>query len=340
MKKLLTATFVLAFAALAQAQAGGFGGGMRDRERIPWFSSIDKVSTGGNLSPMELRRLKAMGIEPTDKKFIFVYIRPISEDTEPRVFATCQDSVDAARGSWAFVKMDFDRENAFQKAWGVRSAPACIGCDIYANDFIKMGVPTIDVIRSIIGNTPKAVAEYEAKLKSDFGKATEALKTDEEKAAKLLVEICLAGKNGYKEVTESHTKLNDLTEAAFRKGELAAAVSADVGVEYFEDLVKTFRTTGPGAKAEIFTAILDHARGNVQPAIQRLLRVTKYDPRGFKPEIEAANKALDDVSKAGDAKIEGALNGPDKALAKEIVRKLAKEYAGTEAAKHANEAAK
>jgi len=340
MKKLLTATFVLGFAALAHAQAGGFGGGMRDRERINWFNSIDKVSTGGNLSPMELRRLKAMGIEPTDKKFIFVYIRPISEDTEPRVFATCQDSLDASRGSWAFVKMDFDKENAFQKAWGVRSAPACIGCDIYGNDFVKMSGPTIDVIRSIIAGTPKGVAEYEAKLKSDFGKASEALKSDEERAAKLFVDICLAGKNGYKEVNESHTKLNELTESAFRKGELAAAVSTDAGVEYFEDLVKAFRTTGPGAKAEIFAAILDHARGNVQPAIQRLMKVAKYDPRGFKPEIEAANKALDEVSKAGDAKIEGALNGPDKALAKEIVRKLAKEYAGTEAAKHANEAAK
>lgn len=341
MKKLLTATFVLAFAAAAHAQGGfGVGGGMRDRERIPWYGSIDKVSTGSNLSQMELRRLKAMGIEPQDKKYIFVYIRPLTEDSEPREFATCQDAVDASRGSWAFVKMDFDKENVYQKAWGIRSAPACVGCDLYANDFVKVGGPSVDSIRNIIRSTPDLVVKYEAKLKSDFQKASELVKTDEDKGAKLFVDICLVGKNGYKEVTESHTKLNELTEAAFRKGEIASAVSPEAGVEYYEELVRSYRTTGPGAKAEVFVALLDHARGNVQPAIQRLQKVAKYDPRGFKVEIEAANKALEEVSKAGDAKIEVAMSGPDKALAKEIVRKIAKEYAGTEAARHANDASK
>jgi polyhydroxyalkanoate synthesis regulator phasin len=281
-----------------------------------------------------------MGLEPTDKKYIFVYIRPLTEDKEPNEFSTCQDALEAARTTWAFVKVDFDAQNVYQKAWGVKSAPAVIGCDLFANDFVKAGSVSVDAIRSVVRNTPDLVIKYETKLKADFTKATDLVKTDEEKGMKLLVDICLTGKNGYKEVTEAQTKLNELTDSLFKKGELASAVSPEAGTEYFDELVKLYRTTAPGARAEVFLAVLDHARGNIQPAIQRLIKVTKYDPRLLKTEVESANKALDEISKAGDAKIEAALAGPDKALAKESVRKLARDYAGTDAGKHATEASK
>jgi hypothetical protein len=104
--------------------------------------------------------------------------------------------------------------------------------------------------------------------------------------------------------------------------------------------VKVYRSTAPGARAEIVLAMLDHARGNVQPAIQRLLKVQKYDARVLKGEIESAGKALDEISKAGDVKIEAALAAPDKAVAKEVLKKLAKDYQYTEAGKHAADAAK
>ncbi|MBV8880262.1 MAG: hypothetical protein JO332_09880, partial [Planctomycetaceae bacterium] len=321
-------------------QAGAGFGREGLRERIPWYASIDKVGNGDNLTPLERRRLKAMGVEPSDKKFIFVYIRPLTEDKEPNEFSTCQDALEASRGSWAFVKIDFDKENVYQKAWGIKSAPACVGCDLYANDFVKVGTVSVDAIRSVVRNTPDLVAKYEAKLKADYAKATDAIKTDEERGVKLLVDVCVTGRNGYKEVSEAQTKLNELTESLFKKGELAAAVSPEAGSEYFDDLVKLYRTTAPGAKAEVFLALLDHARGSVQPAIQRLLKVMKYDGRLLKPEVEAAAKALEEISKAGDAKIDAALSGPDKSLAKETVRKLAKDYAGTDAGKHATEASK
>lgn len=336
---LLTPAFLLALCALAQAQAG-FGRGDL-RERIPWYASIDKVGSGGdNLSPLERRRLRAMGLEPTDKKYIFVYIRPLTEDKEPNDFSTCQDALEASRTTWAFVKLDFDKENVYQKAWGIKSAPAVIGCDLYANDFVKVGAVSVDAIRSVVRNTPDLVVKYETKLKADFTRASDLIKTDEEKGLKLLVDVCLTGKNGYKEVSEAQAKLNELTDSLFKKGELASAVSPEAGTEYFDELVKLYRTTAPGARAEVLLAILEHARGNVQPAIQRLHKVAKYDPRLLKTEVESAGKALDEISKAGDAKIEAALNGPDKALAKETVRKIARDYAGTEAGKHAAEASK
>jgi hypothetical protein len=337
---LMTPTFILGFAALAHAQAGG-GFGRDARERIPWYASIEKVASGDILlTPAERRRLKATGQEPSDKKFIFVYIRPLSEDKEPNEFGTCTDAIEAARSTWAFVKMDFDKENVYQKAWGIKTAPTCVGCDVYANDFIKIPAVSVEAIRSVVHSTPDFVAKYEAKLKSDFAKATDTLKNDEEKGLKLMVEVCLTGKNGYKEAAEAQKTLSELTESVFKKGELASAVSPEAGSDYFDELVKLYRTTAPGARAEIFLALLEHARGNVQPAIQRLTKVMKYDVRLMKSEVEAAGKALEEVSKAGDTKVEAALTGPDKALAKEAVRRLAKEYAGTDAGKRAAEAAK
>src|ERR1043166_10070490 len=117
MKTTLAIAFVVALGGLAHAQ--GFGrGDMRDR--IQWSRSLDAATKGGDfLSEFEKRRLKAMGIEPQDKKYIFVYIRPTSEESEPREFNTCQDAVDAYRSAWVFVKLDFDKENAIQKAWKV-----------------------------------------------------------------------------------------------------------------------------------------------------------------------------------------------------------------------------
>lgn len=337
-KLILAAAFTLSLAGLANAQAGGFGRDMRDR--IRWVNGIDKVASGDNLSEFEKRRLKAMGIEPQDKKYIFVYIRPVTEDTEPREFSNCQDAVEASRGAWAFVKLDFDKENALQKAWKVTSAPACIGTDLYGNEFVRLGGPTIDTIRNVIRNTPPLVTAYETKLKADFQKASDLVKTDEDKGAKMFVDICLTGKPGYKEVTDSQSKLAELTDIALKRGELAAAVSPETGIDYYEDLVKTYRTTAPGVRAEVLIALLEHARGNVQPAIQHLLKVMKSDARLLKAEIDTASKALDEISKAGDAKVDAALQSSDKTLAKETLRKLAKDYAGTEAGKHANDAAK
>jgi len=343
MKSMLAAAFVIGLAGLAHAQ-GGFGGkgDMRDRDRIPWVrGGMDRAVSGGDaLTPLEKRRLKAQGIEPGDKKFIFVYIRGTKDEaTEPREVSNCADAVEASRAAWHFVLLDFDPENAYQKSWGIKGGPACIGCDIYGNDFVKLPGLTIDVIRTVIKNTPDQVQKYEAKLKYDFQKANDIVKTDEEKGAKLFVDICLFGKTGYKEVGESHSKLTELTESSLRKSELATAVSPEMGVDYLEDLVKVYRATSPGVKAEVMLALLEHARGNVQPAIQRLLKVLKYDVRSLKPEIESAQKALDEISKAGDLKIEAALAG-DKAVAKEILKKLARDYAGTEAGKHATDASK
>jgi hypothetical protein len=114
-------------------------------------------------------------------------------------------------------------------------------------------------------------------------------------------------------------------------------VSVEAGIDYLDEIAKTFRGTATGVQAEIRIARLDHERGNPAAAILRLAQLQKSDAKLPKGEIEKAAQALEEISRAGEAKLEAALTG-DKALAKEAVRKIARDYAGTEAAKRANEA--
>jgi tetratricopeptide (TPR) repeat protein len=331
--KMMLAAFLLSLApAAAESQEGGFD---RRSHRIRWYPSMDRTTwveaawdRPGN------PRMRALGTEPVDKKFIFIYVQPVTEDREPSEFINA-DVINASRSDWAFVKKAFDKENLHQKAWGIKTAPACIGADLFGNDFYKASGVSINTIRAVLQHTPDAVAKYEAKLKIDFQKAVDALKSDEEKATKLLVDICLAGKNGYKEVNESNSKMGEIADAAFRKGELAEAVTPETAIDYLEDVIKIYRTSPPGARAEIRIARLDHVRGNVQPAIQRLLKVLKIDPRGLKGEVDAAGKALEEISRSGEARLDIDLSSGDKAQAREAVRKIAKDYSGTELAKKA-----
>jgi hypothetical protein len=337
-KTTAAASLALFLACAAQAWAQGRGDfGDRMGSRVDWYPSLERAMGGADSGNDQFRRFFGR-MEPTEKKYIFVYVRPQIEDKELNEF-TNVDVVSASRGAWAFVKMDFDKENPHLKAWGIGRAPAIVGCDLHANDFHKAASAGLDAIRSLLKAVPPMVLAYEAKLKADYSKALELLRSDEEKGTKALVDIVSNGKHGYKEVAESQARLAEMTEAAFKKGELAESVSVEAGIEYNEDLVKLYKVSPPGAMAEIRLARLEHERGNVQPAIQRLLKVQKYDARSFKKEMDEAQKALDEISKAGDAKMEGAL-ALDRAAAREVLRKLAKDYAGTEAGRRAAETAK
>ena len=330
--------FVLAISAQAFAQkggGGGFGPGMdRMGTKVRWSNSVDKIAES---DPFEERRRKAMGLDPVDKKYMFIYIRPIAETTDPGAFNST-DIAELSHNAWVFVKMDFDKDNVHQKAWGVKGAPMIIGADLHSNDFIKTTSVALDSIRRVTGGLPEMIARYEQKLKSDFAKANDLAKNDESKALKLYVDIVADGKKGYKEVEDSTAKVGEMSQTALRKAELPESVSPEAGIDYLDDLVKIFKGTAPGVEAEIRIARLDHERGNVQPAIMRLVAILKYDPK-LKAEIENAARVLAEIARAGESKVELAVTG-DKALAKETLRKLSKDYAGTDAAKKALEASK
>jgi hypothetical protein len=334
--------FVLALSAQAFAQKGGkggFGGEFGDRggpTRPRWVNNMDSVAAPED--PFEARRRKMMGLDPAEKKYMLVYIRPQAETEDPAAF----NSVDISKlshDSFVFVKMDFDKDNAYQKGWGVKVAPMVIGCDLHTNEFIKTNAVSLDSLRRVVGGLPEVIARYETELKSDFAKANEAVKTDEPKAMKLFVKIVSDGKKGYKEVDESATKVHDYAEGALRKADLPESVSPEAGIDFLDEVSKIFKGTAPGVQADIRIARLDHDRGLAAKAIERLSPIIqKADPK-LKSEVESAARALEDISKAGEAKVELAASG-DRAIARETLKKLASDYKGTEAGKRALEAAK
>lgn len=331
---------LLILAALASpAWAQGRGSDFPDRfNRIDWYPSLEKAMTPGEVPEFERRRLARLGLEPQEKKYIFVYVRPPLETRDPDIF-NGSEFVQASHGPWAFVKIDFDKDNPYLKAWGVRSAPVCVACDIYGNDFARAAMLSIDHLRRLLVSTPALVAAYEQKLRQEFARASELAKTDEARAAKAFGDIVLTGRVGYREVAEAQSRLAELGEAALRRAELGESVGPEAGIEALEEVVRTFRATPPGVQAEIRIARWENKRGNPAAAIQRLQQVLKHDSRLLKAEQETAARMLEEISRAGEAKLELALTG-DRAAAREAARKIARDYAGTEAGRRAAEAAR
>lgn len=329
---------------------GGFGPGFGPSEfttpTIDWYPSLEAARNGDRLpadpggdGAARLERwARRFGFEPVPKKYIFVYIRPAVEEKDPTEFNN-MDLVTASRREWAFVKMDLDREHPHQKAWGVRSAPFCVTLDMKGNEILKTNSVSIDALRNLIRNTPEVIARFEAKLKIDFQRALEALKADEARGVKALIEIAQIPKVGYKEITDAQAALAEAAETAFRNCELVESVSPEQGIAYLEEIVKIYRLTPPGVRAEIRIARLEHHREAVPNAIQRLQKILKYDPRLVKKEIDEAASVLGEISREGETRIAAALTG-NRAEAREALRRIGRDYAGTEAGRRALEEAR
>lgn len=329
-----TAALLLVSAATAVAQ--------RERDdffgrRVSWYPSLESALTGGDgLNELERRRMRFFGENPTEKKHVLVYVRPVNEEKEPGDFQNA-DVIAQSRQAWAFVKMDFDKENKWLKAWSVSRAPAVVATDLHGNAFGKAA--STDAVRNLLKGIPELITAYEAKIKADWSKVCDQLKLEDERVAKALVDFCKAAKPGYKETQEAHAKLTEVSESALKRGELAESVSVDAGAVYYDDLSRTYGSTAPGVLAQIRLAFLEHERGNVRKALDSLVRLQKQE-RLSPHETEEIAKTLQEISKRGDAKIEAALAAPDKTAAREVLRRLASEYAGTEAGRRAADVAR
>jgi len=345
----LAAVLTLALASEALAQRGGGGGGrggggfgpgdFGGGPAILWYPSIESALARGGERPAAPaadpdqpapdpdRWARRFGFDPVPKKYVFVYVRPVSDDKDPNVFNNTE-LVTASRREWAFVKMDFDKEQPHQKAWGLKAPPACITLDMHGNDILKTTALSIDALRGLIRNTPDAIQAFELKLR-----------TDEARGVKALIEIAALNRVGYKEITDAQSALAETSEAAFKNCELLESASLEWGIAFLEEMVRLYRTTAPGVRADARIARLENLRQNIQAAIQRLARIAKYDARFLRKEIDEAAALLGDISREGDAKIAAALSG-NKAEARDSLRKIARDYTGTEAAKHASDEAR
>jgi hypothetical protein len=320
-KALVLTASLLAFASTAWAQPG------RDRDRnrrVDWAESVPDPSGLVKNSP---------------KKFVLIYFRPAEEAADPTEFRN-QDIIDASRDSFTFVKFAFDKESAECREYKVAAAPTLLGCDKYGNEVVRQQGVGIVQLRAILSATPDAVTKLEATIRQLAGRIENATKPADK--VKACLDILKLGRKGYPEIAAASAKISELAAEEFKKVEVAESVDEEKAIEVLEGIAREFAGAPPAAHAEI--QIAEREKGtSVAAAIARLNKVLKLTPAViFKKEIEEAQKALDAISAEGAARVETAsqLASSDKEKAREALRKIQKEYAGTEASKKALEALK
>ena len=122
----------------------------------------------------------AMGNATPIKKYMLVYIGPVKEKQEPRVFKY-GESAKASRGAWMFVDLHPDPNDPWQKRWGVKRAPTVVGCDRHGNAFQMTPSLSRAGLQRIMGLVPLLVEKYRATLKKDLAAAIDALESNPEK---------------------------------------------------------------------------------------------------------------------------------------------------------------
>jgi len=323
MRKLAVGLALLAASQEAWAQ----GGGGRDRNRrVEWSDSVDDGK--GRLN--------------NNRRFLLVYIRPADEASDPSEFRNT-DVVDASRDSFSFVKIAFDKDAPEIKEWRVPSAPMILGCDKHGNEVIRQAGAGIDHIRAVMKGTADGVAKLEATVKALKNKIDDAEKSgDKSRTVKACLDLVKLGKKGYPEIPAALAKIETLAADEWKKVEVAETVDEATAIQSLECISKDFTGAPPGAEAEIRIAERENKAGNVAAAIARLQKVLKLAQPLFKEKIDEAQKLLDAIGAEGVEKVDAAakIAAGDRDRGREALRKLQKEYAGTEAAKKAAEALK
>ncbi len=313
---------ILTFAGALDAWAQGGRGG-RDG-RIDWHESVP--------DPGGVTKGQA-------KRFVLIYVRTAEEASDPTEFRN-SDIVQASQGAFTFVKLAYDKESAETKEYRIPSAPMLIGCDKWGNEVTRqMGVDIVK-LRAIIQSVPDLVAKLEATIKAASAKMDEAAKRGDRAATvKACLDVLKLARRGYPELEAATKKIESLAAEEFKKVEIAASVDDAKAVEVLETIVKDFAGAAPAAAAEIQMAQFENRAGSIAAAIGRLLKVVKS---AFKKESEEAQKAIEAISAEGLEKVATAQQfaAQDKDKAREQLRKLQKDYAGTEASRKALEALK
>lgn len=317
---------VLSLSTPAFAQGGGGpggGGGGRGRgTRVEWAADMDAA----------MRQAKEKNA------YLFIFVKNAA-DKDPTEFNNADLDAISKQGGVIFVKLNFSKEDEWIKQWKVQAAPMILGCDRHGNDYNRAASTNIDKIRGILDALPALVQKYEAKLKSEYGKFQEALKTQQNaKIGKALADLLPVLKKGYKETDETLAKMKEIEGAEVKKIEQGGKGDAEIELEWLKEMLADFKNTPLAAEAELRLAKIEKEK-DPQAGLARVKRVQKLEGLGYPPKVEAATALLGEITADGEARVAEAVK-LDKAAAKEALRKLVKDYAGTDAAKRASEALK
>lgn len=274
-----------------------------------------------------------------DDKPVLLYCFP--PGSELPSFFNSGDMRKASREDAVFCKLKFDREDKVFAKLKIEKVPVILGLDKYGNEYVRSSSITISVARSVIDDLPKMVNAFEEKIYLQHDKALQLLdKGDEKGAIKLFVDIVASGKRGYDRIERSASKLEKLTEKEFKELATLAETDKSLAKTNLTDASKKYKGTPQGAYAEIMLATLENEDGDAKSAIRRLLPIAESDHPFFEKAASKAKDALEHISNEGVVLIDKAKKSGDKAKAAETIRKIAKDYEGTDAAAKAKEALK
>lgn len=320
MKQLAIGACVLAMAAPAFAQGGGGPGGGRNGRgpRVEWAEDMEQA----------LRRAGEKNA------CIFVYIKN-STDKDPTEFNNA-DVAEMSRDV-VFVKLNYGRDDEWIKQWKVPVAPMILGCDKHGNDYNRANSTNIDKIRGILDAVGGLVQKYEAKLKSEYAKFLDAIRTQQNaKIGKALADLLPVLKKGFRETEDTLAKMKEIEADEVKKVVEGGRGDRDLEVEWLNEMLRDFKGTPIAAEAELRLAKIEKAR-DPQAAIARIKRLQKLEGVGYPSKVDSSNALWTEITSDGEAKVDEALK-LDKAAAKDALRRLLRDYAGTDAAKRANEA--
>lgn len=323
---LLAGGLVVLLAASDAWAQGGRGPGRRQRP-VEWENAIED----------------GLGKVGDERKYLFIYVHPPAETDEPTEFRN-QDILEASRGEFVFVRFPFDKENSVQQEWKIVTAPTFIGADKRGNEVVRsQGSMSIDAIRTVLKNTPDAVAKLEATIRSLASKLDAADRSgDRTKTVRAAMDLIKTEKKGFPEIAAASRRLDELAVEEFRRADIADTADEAMGTAIIEAVVREFAGAPAAVEADIRLARRDASSGNTSGALTRLNRTLKQSSPALKAKLADAQKELDAMLADGMSQIEVALSlaSQDREGARESLRRIQRDYAGTDVARKAAEAFK
>jgi len=364
MSKTIAATIAFLFAASAPLWAqkggggvgggagGGVGGGVRGGAGNP----------GGNLprgvpdlpNDKDYSREGCAWVEPystaesaaqSSDKFLLVYCYP--ENPNPNALLASDfyllDVIQLSKTTWAFNKIPYTKDNADLRKLGIKKPGTVVGMDKYGNEWKRLeAVSSVD-LKALLASVPQLVKKFSEKLQADTARASALVASDEAKAMKAYAEIARLPRRGYKEIEDAAAKVEELAARQFKAVDLAFSVDEKQGIALLKQMALDCKDLPAGIEAEVRLAELDLKNGAIQSAIQAVKKALRMD--GWENCAAAnahAKEVLAKIVAVGQERIEFAkkTGSADRPKAIAALRAIATEFAGTEAAKRASEAAK
>jgi hypothetical protein len=289
---------------------------------------------------------KAADMAKADEKFLLVYAYDEKAVANGNVLATefyLLDVIQLSKTTWVFTKIAYSKDNADLRKLGVKKPGTVLGFDKYGNEWKRIEAVSTMELKGLLAAVPDLVRKFTEKLQADSARAEALVATDESRAVKLYGEIARLPRTGYKEIEQAAAKVAELAARQWKSIDLAFSVDEKTGVAALQRMASDFKDLPAGAEAEVRLAEVDLKNGTIPFAIQHIKTALRLEGHEGAADVTGhAKEVLAKIVALGEARIDAAktTGSTDRAKGSAALRQIAQEFAGTDAAKKAADAAK